>query len=153
MAIGVYTTGLWAINNTLIAKAVVGGQYAFNPLTSSMGFGVGSDNGLRGLPGTLISGDNGWLGNLELEWSFLKLKNNQFKLVPFGGAGGITTTRLGSTFNDTVGSYGVLMRWQHRNQLIIDLGWANQFNTDDNTGLWNDWIIGNGIYSKVTFQF
>ena len=153
MAIGVYTTGLWAINNTLIAKAVAGGQYAFNPLTSSMGFGVGSDNGLRGLPGTLISGDNGWLGNLELEWSFLKLKNNQFKLVPFGGAGGITTTRLGRTFNDTVGSYGVLMRWQHRNQLIIDLGWANQFNTDDNTGLWNDWIIGNGIYSKVTFQF
>ncbi|QNI74817.1 polypeptide-transport-associated protein/ ShlB-type [Synechococcus sp. NOUM97013] len=152
-AVGAYATGLWAIDRNLIAKAVAGGQYAFNPLTSSMGFGVGSDNGLRGLPGTLISGDNGWISNLELEWSFLKLKNNQFKLVPFGGAGGITTTRLGETFSDTIGSYGMLLRWQHKNQLVVDLGWASQFNTDDNEGLWNDWIIGDGIYSKVTFQF
>ena len=152
-ALGAYATGIWAINRKLIAKAIAGGQYAFNPLTSSMGFSVGSDNGLRGLPGTLISGDNGWISNLELEWSFLKVKDNQFKLVPFGGAGGITTTRLGETFSDTVGSYGVLLRWQHQNQLIVDLGWASQFNTDDNEGLWNDWIIGNGIYSKVTFQF
>ena len=70
-AVGTYATGLWAIDQNLIAKAVAGGQYAFNPLTSSMGFGIGSDNGLRGLPGTLISGDNGWISNLELEWSFL----------------------------------------------------------------------------------
>ena len=152
-AVGAYATGLWAIDRNLIAKAVAGGQYAFNPLTSSMGFGVGSDNGLRGLPGTLISGDNGWISNLELEWSFLKLKNNQFKLVPFGGAGGITTTRLGETFSDTIGSYGMLLRWQHKNQLVVDLGWASQFNTDNNEGLWTDWIIGDGIYSKVTFQF
>ena len=152
-AVGTYATGLWAIDQNLIAKAVAGGQYAFNPLTSSMGFGVGSDNGLRGLPGTLISGDNGWISNLELEWSFLQLKNSQFKLVPFGGAGGITTTRLGETFSDTVGSYGMLLRWQHKNQLVVDLGWASQFNTDDNEGLWNDWIIGDGIYSKMTFQF
>ena len=66
--------GIWAIDRQLIAKAIAGGQYAFNPLTSSMGFSVGSDNGLRGLPGTLISGDNGWISNLEPEWSFLKLK-------------------------------------------------------------------------------
>ena len=118
-----------------------------------MGFSVGSDNGLRGLPGTLISGDSGWISNLELEWSFLKFRNNKFKLVPFGGAGGITTSRLGETFSDTVGSFGILLRWQHENQLIVDLGWAHQFDTHDNAGLWNDWIIGNGIYSKVTFQF
>ena len=152
-AVGTYASGTWAINRQLVAKAIAGGQYAFNPLTSSMGFSVGSDNGLRGLPGTLISGDNGWISNLELEWSFLRFKNDQFKLVPFGGAGGITTTRLGETFNDTVGSYGMLLRWQHINQLIVDLGWTSQFNTDDNGGLWNDWIIGNGIYSKLTFQF
>lgn len=152
-AVGTYATGIWAINRRLVAKAIAGGQYAFNPLTSSMGFSVGSDNGLRGLPGTLISGDNGWISNLEMEWSFFKFKNNQFKLVPFGGAGGITTTRLGETFSDTIGSYGLLLRWQHKNQLIVDLGWASQFNTDDNKGLWNDWIIGDGVYSKVTFQF
>ena len=152
-AIGAYTTGVWTINQNLVAKTIAGGQYAFNPLTSSMGFSVGSDNGLRGLPGTLISGDSGWISNFELEWSFLKLKNNQFKLIPFAGAGGITTTRLNETFNDSVGSYGILLRWQHKDRLIFDLGWANQFNTDDNEGLWNDWIIGNGVYSKVTFQF
>ena len=39
----------------------------------------------------------------------------------------------------------MLLRWQHKNQLIVDLGWASQFNTDDNEGLWNDWIIGNGV--------
>ena len=152
-AIGAYATGIWAINRKVIAKAIAGGQYAFNPLTSSMGFSVGGDKGLRGLPGTLISGDNGWISNLELEWSFLKFRNNKFKLVPFGGAGGITTSRLGETFSDTVGSFGILLRWQHENQLIVDLGWAYQFDTHDNAGLWNDWIIGNGIYSKVTFQF
>ena len=93
------------------------------------------------------------ISNLELEWSFLKFRNNKFKLVPFGGAGGITTSRLGETFSDTVGSFGILLRWQNENQLIVDLGWAYQFDTHDNAGLWNDWIIGNGIYSKVTFQF
>ena len=152
-AIGAYATGLWAINNGLVAKAKAGGQYAFNPLTSSMGFSVGSDNGLRGLPGTLISGDNGWISYLEIEWSFLKLGNNKFKLVPFGGAGGIATTRLKQTYSDTVGAYGVLLRWHNKKNLIIDLGWANQFNADNNKGLWNDWILDNGIYSKVTFRF
>jgi len=44
-------------------------------------------------------------------------------------------------------------RWQHRDRLILDLGWDNSHTTDDNTGLWNDWSIGNGIYAKVTFQF
>ena len=78
-AVGTYASGTWAINRQLVAKAIAGGQYAFNPLTSSMGFSVGSDNGLRGLPGTLISGDNGWISNLELEWSFLRFKNDQFK--------------------------------------------------------------------------
>lgn len=152
-AVGVYTTGLWAISRKLAAKAIAGGQYAFNPLTSSMGFSVGSDNGLRGLPGTLISGDNGWIGYLELEWSMLNFKDNQFQLVPFGGAGGITTTRLGQTFSDTVGSYGVLVRWIYKNQLSIDLGWANQFNTEDNAGLWDDWILGDGLYTKIRYQF
>ena len=152
-AIGAYATGLWAINQKLIAKAIAGGQYAFHPLTSSMGFSVGSDNGLRGLPGTLISGDNGWIGNLELEWSLKKFKDNEFKLVPFGGAGGIQTTRLGITFNDTVGSYGVLLRWLHKNQLSVDLGWAKQMNVDDNAGLWNDWTLGNGLYTKVSYRF
>ncbi|CAK24818.1 ShlB/FhaC/HecB family hemolysin secretion/activation protein [Synechococcus sp. CS-197] len=152
-AIGAYATGLWAINQKLIAKAIAGGQYAFHPLTSSMGFSVGSDNGLRGLPGTLISGDNGWIGNLELEWSLKKTKNNEFKLVPFGGAGGIQTTRLGITLNDTVGSYGVLVRWLHKNQLSVDLGWAKQINVENNAGLWNEWTLGNGLYTKVSYRF
>lgn len=152
-AIGAYTTGLWAINKKLIAKGIAGGQFALNPLTTSMGFSVGSNNGLRGLPGTLISGDNGWISNLELEWSLLKFKDNQIKVVPFGGAGGIRTTRVGVTLDDTVGSYGVLVRWQHRNKLSVDLGWAKQFNVDDNAGLWNNWTIGNGLYTKVSYQF
>lgn len=152
-AIGAYATGLWAINQKLIAKAIAGGQYAFHPLTSSMGFSVGSDNGLRGLPGTLISGDSGWIGNVELEWSLKKFKTNEFKLVPFAGAGGIQTTRLGVTFNDTVGSYGVLLRWLYQNQLSVDLGWARQVNVADNAGLWNDWTLGNGLYTKVSYRF
>ena len=60
------------------------GQVAFNELTSDMGFGLGSDVGLRGLPGTLISGDNGWLST-ELNWTFWQNSKNALQLVPFMG--------------------------------------------------------------------
>ena len=39
--------------SSISRKGIAGGQYAFNPLTSSMGFSVGSDNGKRGVTGNI----------------------------------------------------------------------------------------------------
>ena len=71
------------------------GQAAFNELTSDMGFGLGSGVGLRGLPGTLISGDTGWLSTGELNWTVWQNSNQALQLVPFIGMGYPNHTRLG----------------------------------------------------------
>jgi hemolysin activation/secretion protein len=48
------------------------GQVALSSLPSSMGFSLGSDVGLIGLPGSIASGDSGWLAVGELIWSVWK---------------------------------------------------------------------------------
>jgi hemolysin activation/secretion protein len=129
------------------------GQWAFAPLTNSMGFSLGSDTGLRGLPGSLMSGDTGWLGTTELSWTFWRNRNQALQLVPFIGVGGIESTRHNVTVNDTVGSGGVLARWIAGKQWQIELGWSDQFEADDNSGFWNNWLLGNGVYGNVKFRF
>ena len=130
-----------------------GGQVAFAPLTSPMQFTLGSDVGLRGLPGQLISGDDGWLGTAELAWSFWRNDRHALQLVPFIGAGGIRTSLTDITLSDTVGAGGVLLRWLQGNTWAVELGWVEQFSTEDNFGVWTDWNLGQGLYANVRFRF
>ena len=97
------------------------GQVAFNELTNDMGFTLGSDVGLRGLPGSLVSGDTGWLSTAELNWTFWQRRDNALQLVPFFGVGGVKTTRASVSLDDTIGAGGVLVRWLHGKHWSVEL--------------------------------
>ena len=152
-AVGSFNSLGWMISPSVTLNLSAAGQWAFAPLTNSMGFSLGSDTGLRGLPGSLMSGDTGWLGTTELSWTFWRNRNQALQLVPFIGVGGIESTRHNVTVNDTVGSGGVLARWIAGKQWQIELGWSDQFEADDNSGFWNNWLLGNGVYGNVKFRF
>ncbi|MFM8605024.1 MAG: ShlB/FhaC/HecB family hemolysin secretion/activation protein, partial [Cyanobium sp.] len=65
---GIVSLG-WAFAPSWQLNVRGAGQLAVAPLTSPMQFSLGSDVGIRGLPGQLISGDNGWLGTAEVVWT------------------------------------------------------------------------------------
>ena len=133
------------------------GQIAENPLPSELGFTLGSDNGLRGLPGQLISGDSGYLATAELAWSLWQQRKQAVQLVPFIGYGNVSSNRvvLGQSigFSDGIGSGGILARWIASNQWLFELGWVNQFSAENNPGYWNNWLLGNGLYTKIQYRF
>ena len=142
-----------ALTPTLNLNLTASGQVAFNELPNSLGFSIGSDTGLKGLPGSLLSGDNGWLGSAELSWTFWNNRHHALQLAPFLGMGGISTTRGDFTFDDTIGAGGIVLRWLQGNNWTVELGWTDQFNDGDNPGFWNDWLIGDGIYADVRYRF
>ena len=152
-AIGALLSAAWAPSPRLQFSGRLAGQWALNPLLPSMQFTLGSDVGLRGLPGQLISGDNGWLAVSEAAWSFWQSRSDTLQLVPFIGAGGISSTLNDVTFSDTVGSGGVLVRWLTGRNWSFELGWAHQFNITNNPGPWNDWALDDGLYAKAQFRF
>ena len=152
-ALGGITTLGWRMAPSLQFNLRAAGQVALNELTSDMGFSLGSDVGLKGLPGTLVSGDNGWLGTAELNWSFWQKNNNTFQLVPFFGMGGIQTSRASVSFDDTIGTGGILLRWLHGRHWSAELGWTDQFHDNNNTGVWNEWLLGSGAYGKLRYRF
>ena len=145
-------------NLTLLATPNVslslrgGGQVAFSSLPSSMGFGLGSDIGLIGLPGSIASGDSGWLAVGELIWTVWEKDKQQLQLLPYIGKGGIHTELAGVTFEDQVGSGGLIARYT-KDRWQVELGWVNTFETDDNPGLWNDWWLGHGVHTKLRYAF
>ena len=142
----------WFAMPRLLLSLRGAGQLAFNPLTPDMGFSLGSDTGLKGLPGTLISGDNGYLWTAELTWTFWTDTRQALQLVPFIGSGGIRTQRANFTFNDTVGSTGVLMRWLASRQWALELGWVSPFETEERP-IWGNWLLGSGVYTKLQYRF
>ncbi|MFM7360714.1 MAG: ShlB/FhaC/HecB family hemolysin secretion/activation protein, partial [Cyanobium sp.] len=103
--------------------------------------------------GQLISGDNGWLGTAEVVWTAWQNKANAVQLVPFFGAGGISTTVRRIILSDTVGSGGLLARWLAGSHWALELGWVEQFETNDNLGVWQDWLLGSGLYAKAQYRF
>ena len=142
----------WLISPEVVWTGRVAGQHAFNPLPSNMHFTVGSDVGLLGLPGSLVSGDSGWLGISELTWTAWTDGQQALQLVPFIGMGGIQTNVQGIELDDNIGSGGILARyitgrWQ------LELGWVDTFQTDDNPGLWNNWVLGHGLHTKLRYTF
>jgi len=152
-AIGTLISGAWAFAPSWQVNARVAGQYAFNPLLNAMQFALGSDVGIRGLPGQLISGDTGILGTLETVWTFWQKKGQALQLVPFIGAGQVTTTVLGYTLEDSVGSGGLLVRWLGGDNWSAELGWVEQFFDADNPGPWQTSSLGNGVYFKLGYRF
>ena len=63
--------------------------------------------------------------------------------------GSISTRRDDITISDTIGSGGMLLRWLKGQHWSVELGWIDQFNADNNTQIWDDWLVSNGLYSKV----
>ena len=128
------------------------GQLAFSRLPGSMTFVLGSDVGLRGLPGTLISGDSGYMGLAELEWTAWKQDDQSVALIPYIGFGGIHTDFERVVLEDSIGVGGLIGRYRN-GRWEAELGWVDTFNSNDNLGLWNDWILGSGLYTKVRYSF
>ncbi|MEI6829363.1 MAG: ShlB/FhaC/HecB family hemolysin secretion/activation protein [Synechococcaceae cyanobacterium ELA445] len=152
-AVGTLISAAWGFAPNWQLNLRAAGQVAGNPLTSSMQFTLGSDVGLRGLPGQLISGDNGWLGTSELVWTFWQKKKQALQLVPFFGYGGVNTRLQGRSFTQDVGSGGVLARWLAGDNWSFEAGWANQFATNTLFGPWTNWSLGKGFYGKVQYRF
>ncbi|MFQ6537728.1 ShlB/FhaC/HecB family hemolysin secretion/activation protein [Aphanothece stagnina] len=150
---GALVAASWALAPGWQLSASAGGQVAFQPLTDPMRFTLGSDVGLRGLPAQFVSGDSGWLGTLELGWTFWQNPHHALQLVPFIGAGGVYTTLPADTISDTVGSGGLLVRWQAASAWLVEVGWVDQFATQDNRGPWSDWALGQGFYGRVQYRF
>ncbi len=143
----------WRLDPKLQLNLRAAGQVAFNELTSDMGFSLGSDVGIRGLPGSLVSGDTGCLGTAELNWTFWQQGTNALQLVPFIGMGRVATKRASVRFEDTIGAGGVLVRWLHGKHWSVELGWVDQLFADNNAGIWNNWLLGSGAYGKLRYRF
>ena len=149
---GILSAG-WAFAPSWQLNLRAAGQVAFEALSSAMQFSLGSDTGLRGLPGQLISGDNGWLSTAETVWTFWQNKSQALQLVPFIGIGGVSTSLQNASFNDTVGAGGLLVRWLAGDNWATELGWVQQFQTNDNLGSWSDWNLAKGLYAKLQYRF
>lgn len=152
-AVGGLLSAAWAFAPRWQLNGRLAGQWAFNPLLPSMQFSLGSDVGLRGLPGQLVSGDSGWLAVTELAWTMWQNRTHALQLVPFIGAGGVRTEVNGSRFSETLGSGGLLLRWLAGDNWAFELGWAHQFGSDNLNGPWNDWVLDDGLYAKIQFRF
>jgi len=156
-ALGALVSSAWGFAPAWQLNLRAAGQVAANPLTAPMQFTLGSDVGLRGLPGQLISGDNGWLGTSELVWTFWQKKNQTLQLVPFFGFGGVNTSLKEISFTENVGSGGILARWLAGDNWSFEAGWVNPFSVNGNSGLGSDalasWALSQGFYGKVQYRF
>ncbi|MFZ9230143.1 MAG: ShlB/FhaC/HecB family hemolysin secretion/activation protein, partial [Prochlorococcaceae cyanobacterium] len=151
-AIGGIVSVAWGITSRLQFNGRLAGQVAFSELTNDMGFALGSDVGLKGLPGSFISGDNGYLWTAELPYTVWRNTRQAVQLVPFIGYGGISFLRNNVWFNDTVGSGGVLARWLAGPNWTFELGWIDPIDEGPRT-LWNNWLLGSGVYTKIQYRF
>jgi hemolysin activation/secretion protein len=142
----------WPLAPGWLLQLRAAGQGAFTPLPSPMGFSLGSDNGLRGLPSQVISGDSGLLGSGELSWAFWRRGLQELQLVPFLGAGWVHTTLPYGSETSGVGAGGLLLRWLNGRHWQLELGWASQFG-DGLTRAVPNWLIDNGLYTKVSYRF
>ncbi|MFM7315084.1 MAG: ShlB/FhaC/HecB family hemolysin secretion/activation protein [Cyanobium sp.] len=153
-ALSGYASAGWLFAPGWNVQLLAAGQVAFNPLTGPMQFTLGSDTGLRGLPGQLLSGDSGWLSSVELSWTVWQNRRHALQLVPFIGMGGVSTQLKDiAPFRDTIGSGGILARWLVGDHWQMELGWIDQFQSDDNPGEWLDWALGQGLYAQIRYRF
>lgn len=151
-AVGSQVSLAWLLTPRWLLELRIAGQAALQPLTNSMGFTLGSDAGLRGLPGQVITGDSGLLGSVELAGLVWSGERQSLQLVPFLGAGNVWTQVPGATLSDAIGSGGVLLRWNRGSHGALELGWVRQFQAESRD-YWDQWILGSGVYAKMTYRF
>jgi len=142
----------WPVSTKITLNLRAAGQIALNPLPGSMGFVVGSDAGVRGLPGQVIGGDSGWLGTGELAMTLWQKDDQSLSLIPFIGIGGVRTEVNDVLFKDTIGATGLFVRYRN-GQWNAEAGWVDSFASEDSPGIWNNWILGNGLYTKLQYRF
>lgn len=152
-AIGGLVSLAWGFAPSWQLNLRAAGQLAFAPLLNAMQFSLGSDVGLRGLPGQLISGDNGLLGSVETVWTFWRNRHHALQLVPFIGAGRVSTSIDGLRLSDDIGSGGALVRWLAGENWSTELGWVKPFANSNNVGPWQDWLLGQGVYVRLGYRF
>lgn len=151
-ALGGVVSVAWGITSRLQFNGRVAGQVSFQPLTNDMGFSLGSDVGLKGLPGTYTSGDNGYLWITELAYTLWRNSRQAVQLVPFIGYGGVSRKRNNAWSSGGVGSGGVLARWLAGANWTFELGWIDAINESDRS-YWGNWLLGSGVYTKVQYRF
>jgi len=90
------------------------------------------------------------LGSGELVWTVWTQGDQSLQLVPFIGMGGVWNDS--GRIKNTLGSGGLMGRYR-RGGFELELGWVDAFNSDDDSDDWNQWILGNGLYTKVRYSF
>jgi hemolysin activation/secretion protein len=143
----------WPFAPSWLLQLRVAAQGPLAPLPSPMGFSLGADNGLRGLPGQVISGDSGLLGSAELSWAFWRRGMDELQWAPFFGAGSVHTDLLSGSSSGSVGAGGLLLRWLRGRHWLLELGWVSQFGDGLSAATVPNWLIDQGFYSKVSFRF
>ena len=151
-AIGSNINFSWTLKPGIGLNLSSSAQLALNPLTSGMSFSLGGSSGLKGLPSSLTSGDSGWQQTIEAVFTPYQKGVNAFQLVPFLGYGEVNTKVNNISTDDSAGSGGILLRSINSNK-IYELGFYKFINTKDNSGTWNNWMLGDGIFSSFTINF
>ena len=151
-AIGSIIDLTWMLDQRTNLNLRAAGQVAFAPLPGSMSFSIGSDTGLRGLPGSLEAGDSGYLGTGEVEWTAWQKDRQSFALIPFVGIGGIHSDGAVGKVEDSIGVTGLIGRYRNGGW-EAELGWTETFNADGNLADWNDWVLGSGVHAKIRYSF
>ena len=151
-ALGVSNSLVWTLSNNLGLNLNSSAQVALNSLISGMSFSVDGSSGLKGLPKSVASGDSGWLSDVELVFTPWAKEKKAIQILPFFGFGEVVTDVQNTITKDSAGSYGLLLRYINSNN-VFEIGLANFIKTDDNTGTWNNWMLGDGIFSNLKFTF
>jgi hemolysin activation/secretion protein len=138
-------------NSKISFNSQFNSQIALGKLPSDMSFSFGGEDGFSSLPSSIGSGDSGWF----LISSFSReIPNNtkySLKLSPFFGMGLIRKSSPKEE-HDYVGSGGIKMLLEKEN-INIELGLVEKFLTENNSGSWNNWLLSNGIYTKLVYKF
>ena len=151
-ALGVSNSLVWTLSNNLGFNLNSSAQVALNSLISGMSFSVDGSSGLKGLPKSVASGDSGWLSDVELVFTPWSKEKKAIQFLPFLGFGEVVTDVQNTITKDSAGSYGLLLRYINSNN-VFEIGLANFIKVDDNTGTWNNWMLGDGIFSNLKFTF
>ena len=151
-ALGVSNSLIWTLSNNLGLNLNSSAQIALNPLISGMSFSIDGSSGLKGLPKSVTGGDSGWLSDVELVFTPWAKEKKALQVLPFLGFGEVVTDVQNTITKDSAGSYGLLLRYINSNN-VFEIGLANFIKTDDNTGTWNNWMLGDGIFSNLKFTF
>ena len=151
-AVGALTDIGLSLSPTTTINVRLAGQLAFSRLPGNMSFGLGSAVGLRGLPGSLIGGDSGYLATGEVVWTPWQKDEQKISLIPYLGIGGVHTATSVATLEDSIGVTGLIGRYQN-GRWEAELGWVDTFKSNDNPGLWNDWILGHGLHTMLRYSF